>query len=69
MLAPQQPDLNWILRIRYLFFAFHTDFLEVNDLILGGWWQGIMPGGLSGDSFLYTFDQIDNLLYIMKDFN
>ena len=28
-----------------------------------------MSGGLSGNLFLYAFDQIDNFLYIMKDFN
>ena len=31
--------------------------------------QNIIPGGLSDDSFLYTFDQIDNSLDIIKDFN
>jgi hypothetical protein len=45
------------------------DAKEGNDLIRGGSGQDIMSGGLGADLFLYTFDQIDNSLDIIKDFN
>ena len=48
------------------------DFIDAkdgDDLIRGGSGQDIMSGGLGADSFLYTFDQIDNSLDIIKDFN
>ncbi len=45
------------------------DAKEGNDLIRGGSGQDIISGGLGADLFLYTFDQIDNSLDIIKDFN
>ena len=43
--------------------------LEGDDLIRGGSGADIISGGLGADSFLYTIDQIDNSLDIIRDFN
>ena len=51
------------------FFIFHTHFLKSNNLIEEDQGQDIKPGGLGGDLFLHTFDQIDNSFDMIKNFS
>ena len=63
------PILTELQALDIYFFIFHTHFLKSNNLIKEDQGQDIMSGGLGGDLFLYTFDQIDNSSDMIKNFS